>query len=110
MDLNSPLVLGAFISWLLSRSKGSEATRKARIDKGTLVASGFIAGGALVGVFTAFLKFLEDQWQVVLIPDLAAMPGLGAWLGAWGNWNGLALFCILGAWLYWNSWKAKAEE
>lgn len=63
-------VLGAFISWLLSRSKGSEATRKARIDKGTLVASGFIASGALVGVFTAFLKFLEDQWQVVLIPGI----------------------------------------
>jgi len=109
MDLNSPLVLGAFISWLLSRSQGTPATRKARIDKGTLVASGFIAGGALVGVFTAFLKFLEDQWQVVLIPDLSAMPGLGAFLTAWGNWNGLALFCILGAWLYWNSWKATAE-
>ncbi len=109
MDLNSPLVLGAFISWLLSRSQGSQATRKARIDKGTLVASGFIAGGALVGVFTAFLKFLEDQWQVVLIPDLSAMPGLGAFLTAWGNWNGLALFCILGTWLYWNSWKATAD-
>ena len=102
-------VLGAFISWLLSRSKGSEATRKARIDKGTLVASGFIASGALVGVFTAFLKFLEDPWQVVLIPDLSAMPGLGAFLAAWGNWKGLALSCILGAWLYWNSWKARAE-
>lgn len=110
MDLNSPLVLGAFVSWLLSRSRGTEATRKARIEKGTLIASGFIAGGALIGVFTAFLKFLEDQWKATLIPDLTQVPGLGAWLEGWGNWNGLFLFLVLGAWLYWNSHKAEARD
>ena len=110
MDLNSPLILGAFVSRMLSRSKGSEATRKARLDKGTLVASGFIAGGALIGVFTALLKFLEDQWSITLIPNLTAIPGLGPWLTDWANWNGLFLFCVLGGWLYWNSWKARSEE
>ena len=110
MDLNSPLVLGAFVSFMLANSKGSEATRKARTDKGTLIASGFIAGGALVGVFTALLKFFEDQWNVTMIPDLSKTPGLGTWLSSWSNWNGLAVFLILGAWLYWNSHKAHAEE
>ena len=49
MELNSPLVLGAAVAWLLRRSSKDEAVASARHEEGTLVASGFIAGGALVG-------------------------------------------------------------
>lgn len=52
-----PLVVGGAINWYVtSRSKDSEVNKK-RGDKGTLIASGFIAGGALMGVVSALLKF-----------------------------------------------------
>jgi putative OPT family oligopeptide transporter len=111
MELNSPLVLGAAIAWLLQRSSPDQALAKARHEKGTLIASGFIAGGALVGVLSALLKFIEDSTHRVLIPDLTeiAFRGIGAWLGAWSNWIGLATFLLLGAAVYWDARRERAE-
>jgi putative OPT family oligopeptide transporter len=100
MDLNSPLVVGAGVAWLLRHSSRDAAVASARHEKGTLVASGFIAGGALVGVFIALLRFFEDRWKVPLVPDLTSAGGPGAWLAAWGNWLGLAMFLALGAFVY----------
>lgn len=110
MELNSPLVLGAAIAWLLRRSSPDAVLAKARHEKGTLIASGFIAGGALVGVLAALLKFLEDSAHVVLVPDLTrvAALGIGAWLGSWGNWIGLATFLLLGAAVYWDAHRERA--
>jgi putative OPT family oligopeptide transporter len=102
MELNSPLVLGAAVAWLLRRSSSDEAVGRSRAEEGTLVASGFIAGGALVGVLSALLRFVEDQWALRIVPDLTSVPGLGAWVAAWGNWNGLAVFLALGAGVYWH--------
>jgi putative OPT family oligopeptide transporter len=106
MELNSPLVLGAAVAWLLRRSSPDEKTASARHDEGTLVASGFIAGGALVGVLSALLRFVEDSTGRQLVPDLTQVPGLGAWVAAWGNWNGLAVFLLLGLGVYWYSRQA----
>ena len=106
MYLNSPLVLGAAIAWLLQHSTKDEALAKARYDKGTLIASGFIAGGALVGVLGALLKFAEDSWHVNIVPDLPQL--LGPWLEAWGNWIGLAVFLLLGTGVYLDSRREKA--
>src|SRR5574340_1197939 len=78
MELNSPLVLGAAVAWLLRHSSSEGRKSAARHEEGTLVASGFIAGGALVGVLAALLKFLEDSTGRTLVPDLTAVPGLGA--------------------------------
>lgn len=63
IDLNLPLLLGGAISWFVgSRSKNAEVNRE-RSEKGTLIASGFIAGGALMGVVSAILKFAGcDFW------------------------------------------------
>jgi uncharacterized oligopeptide transporter (OPT) family protein len=108
MELNSPLVYGALVSWLLRRSSRDEAVGAARQEEGTLVASGFIAGGALVGVLAALLRFVEDQTKRTLVPDLTAVPGIGPAVAAWGNWNGLALFLLLGALVYWHSRRAAA--
>jgi putative OPT family oligopeptide transporter len=112
MELNSPLVLGASIAWLLQHSSKEPKLAKARYDKGTLIASGFIAGGALVGVLAALLKFIEDSAHVGIVPDLTAVKalGLGAWLEAWGNWTGIAAFLALGACFYWDSRREKAED
>ncbi len=111
MELNSPLVLGALIGTLLGRSSKDEATVKARQDKGTLIASGFIAGGALVGVLAALLKFVEDSAGISIVPDLThvATLGVGPWLEAWGNWTGLAVFVALGAAVYWDARRERAE-
>jgi len=107
MYLNSPLVLGAAIAWLLQHSSKDEALTKARYDKGTLIASGFIAGGALVGVLGALLKFAEDSWKVTIVPDLTRV--IGPWLDTWGNWVGLAVFLLLGTGVYLDSRREKVS-
>ena len=62
IDLNLPLLVGGAISWFVgSRSKDASVNR-ARVEKGTLIASGFIAGGALMGVVSAILKFAGVDW------------------------------------------------
>ncbi len=103
MELNSPLVLGAAVAWALRRSSEDATVASARQEEGTLVASGFIAGGALVGVLAALLRFVEESTGTRIVPDLTQVPGLGAWIAAWGNWTGLAVFLALGVGVYWYS-------
>ena len=57
MELNVPLVIGGAISWYVTARSKDEAVNKARGEKGNLIASGFIAGGALMGVISALLRF-----------------------------------------------------
>lgn len=57
MELNAPLVIGGLISWYVSSRSKDKEVNKARLDRGTLIASGFIAGGALMGVVSAVIKF-----------------------------------------------------
>ncbi|MBR4826767.1 MAG: oligopeptide transporter, OPT family [Bacteroidales bacterium] len=62
IDLNLPLLVGGAIAWFVgSRSKDAEVNRQ-RTERGTLIASGFIAGGALMGVVSAVLKFAGVNW------------------------------------------------
>lgn len=57
LELNVPLVVGGAVNWYVtSRSKDAKVNNE-RGEKGTLIASGFIAGGALMGVVSALLKF-----------------------------------------------------
>lgn len=67
LQLNLPLLVGGFVSWYISSRTKDEALNKARNEKGTLLASGFIAGGALMGVVSAAmqfggLKFIDKDW------------------------------------------------
>ena len=105
MELNSPLVLGAAVAWLLKRSSKDAQVANLRHEKGTLIASGFIAGGALVGVLAALIRFGEDSLGISIVPDLTkvALLGIGQGLAEWGNWLGLAFFLGLGAWVYLDS-------
>jgi len=63
MQLNSPLLIGGLISWFVSTRSKDEAVNKARMDRGTLLASGFIAGGALMGVVSAIMKFAGFDYK-----------------------------------------------
>ena len=74
--------MGGAISWYVSTRSKDAAVNTARMEKGTLIASGFIAGGALMGVVSAILKFANvdlylSDWAanygeaVAIIPFLA---------------------------------------
>lgn len=62
LELNTPLLVGGLISWYVVSRSGSERGKKARRERGTLIASGFIAGGALMGVVSALLKYFGADW------------------------------------------------
>lgn len=68
LELNTPLLIGGAVSWYVSTRSKDTALNNARMEKGTLLASGFIAGGALMGVVSAALRFgginlLNEHWQ-----------------------------------------------
>ena len=63
MELNVPLVIGGAINWYVTtRSKDNEVNQE-RGEKGNLIASGFIAGGALMGVISALIRFGGIQFD-----------------------------------------------
>ena len=57
IDLNMPMLIGGAVSWYASSRSKNSAENEERAEKGTLIASGFIAGGALMGVVSAILRF-----------------------------------------------------
>lgn len=63
LELNIPLLVGGAINWYVTSRSKEETVNKARGEKGTLIASGFIAGGALMGVISALLKFGGIEFQ-----------------------------------------------
>ncbi|MBR5686931.1 MAG: oligopeptide transporter, OPT family [Prevotella sp.] len=67
LELNIPLLVGGAVNWFVTTRSKAEEINKERGEKGTLIASGFIAGGALMGVVSALLKFggfdfVSKQW------------------------------------------------
>lgn len=79
MDLNAPLLVGGAISWFVSTRSKDKALNDARRDRGTLVASGLIAGGALFGVFAALTRFLGYEPIVEMPTSLNQILGLVAY-------------------------------
>ena len=78
LELNVPLVVGGAINWYVTtRSKDAELNA-ARGEKGTLLASGFIAGGALMGVVSATMRFgginlVNDAWLNNTLSEVFAL-------------------------------------
>lgn len=67
MELNTPLLIGGAVSWYVGSRSTDQAVNTARLEKGTLLASGFIAGGALMGVASAAMRFaginlMNEEW------------------------------------------------
>jgi putative OPT family oligopeptide transporter len=102
-ELNTPLLIGGIIAWFVSTRSKSEKLNAGRLHRGTLIASGFIAGGALLGVLNAFLKFIDQQWNF----------GYSGWCNArWaestsGEIAGLVMFLVLCGYALWDSMRAK---
>ena len=96
MSLNAPLVAGGAIAWFVSSRSKDEALNKARFDRGTLLASGFIAGGALMGVVAAVLKFAGVDYYMT---DWAASSS--------AEWLALAMYIALAIYFTVHTLKAK---
>ncbi len=90
LQLNTPLLVGGLIAFFVSTRSKDAAINKARKERGTLLASGFIAGGALMGVVSAALRFgginfVNEAWyesnaaELIAIGMFAALCGYLIW-------------------------------
>ena len=82
MELNIPLLVGGAVNWFVTTRSQDAEVNKARGEKGTLLASGFIAGGALMGVVSALLKFggIEFNYDAWWANHLSELLSLAAYL------------------------------
>jgi len=99
LGLNTPLLVGGILSYLVVTRSKDEKLNNARKEKGTLIASGLIAGGALMGVLSALIKFGGL--------DLTAHE----WLASDGaQYLGLAMFALLCVYIYRSALSAKKGD
>ena len=78
LELNTPLLVGGAINWYVTTRSKNTAVNEARGEKGTLIASGFIAGGALMGVVSALLRFvgydpIDESWLAHPLSEACAL-------------------------------------
>ncbi len=95
LDLNVPLLVGGLVAWFVARGKDKERS-KARSERGTLIASGFIAGGALMGVVSAILRY----------------AGVEAFATSWNEgggaeWLALGVYALIIAYFIWDARRVK---
>mgnify|MGYP000884152877 FL=1 len=99
LELNTPLLVGGIIAWFVSTRSKDAQLNQARRERGTLIASGFIAGGALMGVVSAMLRFgninyVNQEWFSSHSAEILA----------------LGMFLILCGYMIWEILRAKKEE
>lgn len=78
LQLNIPLLIGGAINWFVTSRSKNEEVNKQRGEKGTLIASGFIAGGALMGVVSALLRFggfnfINENWLANPMSEICSL-------------------------------------
>lgn len=99
LELNTPILAGGIISHIVSTRSKEEKVNNARRERGTLIASGFIAGGALMGVISAVLRFaginfINAEWYESHQAEVIA----------------LVMFMVIMAYMIWDSMRAKSNE
>lgn len=94
LHLNTPLLVGGAVAWFVGSRSKDKSLNAARNDRGTLIASGLIAGGALFGVFAALTRFLGFEYD-------NPMTAIAT------QWTGLAVYALLIIYLIWDSMRAK---
>jgi uncharacterized oligopeptide transporter (OPT) family protein len=89
--------VGGLVAWAVNRHKNPEQA-KANNNQGTLIASGFIAGGALMGVVSAILAFAGVDLMMI------------GWAGSAGaEWLGIVMYVAIIAYFIWHARRAKIE-
>lgn len=104
LELNTPLFIGGLIAHYVSTRSKDESLNTARRERGTLIASGFIAGGALMGVVSVIIKTVLKENK---LPDW--------FMTGWAESNSAELlsfimFIVLSIYVIWDSLRARKEE
>jgi len=78
IELNIPLIVGGAVNWYVTTRSNDAGVNKERGERGTLIASGFIAGGALMGVFSALLRFgginlIDSGWLANPLSEILSL-------------------------------------
>lgn len=94
LSLNTPLLVGGAVAWFVGNSPKDKKVNEARRDRGTLISSGLIAGGALFGVFAALTRFFGYEYVCGVSAGMLQVYGLIA-------------YALLIAYLWWSSLRAK---
>ena len=109
IHLNTPILIGGIIAYIVSTRSKDEELNTARREKGTLIASGFIAGGAIMGVISAFIIFFGKQF---INPDLTLVAAIG---DSYAHWTesagaealGFLMFLFICLYMVWDSLRVK---
>jgi putative OPT family oligopeptide transporter len=99
LELNTPILVGGIIAWFVSSRSKNEDLNKVRKERGILIASGFIAGGALLGVVSVILKSAGLNLKATEWAESAGAEYLG-----------LVMFFVIIAYMVWDSMRAKEED
>ena len=99
LELNTPLLAGGLIAYFVETRSKDEKLNQARKERGTLIASGFIAGGALMGVVSAVLRYagvnlVNTEWFESHSAEALA----------------IVMFAALCGYMIWETLRAKKEE
>jgi hypothetical protein len=101
LELNTPVLFGGIIAHIVSTRSKDEKLNTARRERGTLIASGLIAGGAIMGVVSAALKYFKfnyEDWQ-------------WTWSSSWnGEFLSIIMLFVLAAFIIWDSMRARIES
>jgi putative OPT family oligopeptide transporter len=113
LPLTTPLLVGGFISHLVKKSTKDKELGERRNNRGTLISSGFIAGGALMGIVLAVLKLTKLDHFISLGVPMALEGGRwidgtpAAWFTGFGQIISLAAFLLLCGFVYWDARRTK---
>jgi putative OPT family oligopeptide transporter len=99
LELNTPLLVGGLIAHFVSTRSKDEKINSARRERGTLIASGFIAGGALMGVVSAFLRWKDYNWVNVEWAESHSAEMFA-----------IIMFSVICVYMIWDSLRGKPEE
>jgi hypothetical protein len=90
LSLNTPMLVGGAVAWFVQHSSKDQATNTARNERGTLISSGLIAGGALFGVFAALTKFAGYEYVNPLSDSTTQILGV-------------VMYALIICYLWWDS-------
>jgi putative OPT family oligopeptide transporter len=98
-EINTPLLIGGLISQYVSTRSKNEKLNNSRRERGTLIASGFIAGGALMGVISVIIRSTGANWLMTEWAESHAAELVG-----------IIMFMVLCIYMIWDSLRAKENN
>jgi putative OPT family oligopeptide transporter len=102
MHLNTAMLIGGGLSHIISNSGKTKEIGKKRNDKGILIASGFMAGGAIMGVVGAILMYIQQSTGKTFLPDFGMAGDVIS-----GNILSVVMLGVMCIYFIWDTMKVK---